>query len=306
MYCRSCGCKLEPEARFCRSCGAPAPEPQPVQPVVQILTPEQPAEQTARKPSGRWGKFFFGLFAGVLCCAIAVGVFALCRKGGAETKLEGSGFDSPEAAMQAYLDGLLNGDAEKAISSFAIETFTAHFDWKTYAERRSMYLPNSYSPDWFGSEQVNLAVRFRDAAGALYTQYRLIALADTPYDMQDGIDAVHFDSTNDLENFTREFADDDIRSNMHVEEIMCAEEYPDADFQERYASEANTKNREGLRKECGADELCTVFASVSFDGEQYWFAMETACYDGVWYNLSVNGNGGALLGFPAYGIGIVE
>ena len=266
MYCRSCGCKLEPEARFCRSCGAPVPEPLPVQPVVQILTPEQPAEQTARKPSGGWGKFFFGLLAGVLCCAIAAGVFALCRKGGAETKLEGSGFDSPEAAMQAYLDGLLNGDAEKAISSFAIETFTAHFDWKTYAERRSMYLPNSYSPDWFGSEQVNLAVRFRDAAGALYTQYRLIALADTPYDMQDGIDAVHFDSTNDLENFTREFADDDIRSNMHVEEIMCAEEYPDADFQERYASEANTKNREGLRKECGADELCTVFASVSFDG----------------------------------------
>lgn len=306
MYCRSCGCKLEPEARFCRSCGAPAPEPQPVQPVVQILTPEQPAEQTARKPSGGWGKFFFGLLAGVLCCAIAVGVFALCRKGGAETKLEGSGFDSPEAAMQAYLDGLLNGDAEKAISSFAIETFTAHFDWKTYAERRSMYLPNSYSPDWFGAEQVNLAVRFRDAAGALYTQYRLIALADTPYDMQDGIDAVHFDSADDLENFTREFADDDIRSNMHVEEIMCAEEYPDADFQERYASEANTKNREGLRKECGADELCTVFASLSFDGEQYWFAMETACYDGVWYNLSLNGNGGALLGLPAYGIGIVE
>ena len=112
MYCRSCGCKLEPEARFCRSCGAPAPEPQPVQPVVQILTPEQPAEQMARKPSGGWGKFFFGLLAGVLCCAIAVGVFALCRKGGAETKLEGSGFDSPEAAMQAYLDGLLNGDAE--------------------------------------------------------------------------------------------------------------------------------------------------------------------------------------------------
>lgn len=106
MYCRSCGCKLEPEARFCRSCGAPAPEPQPVQPVVQILTPEQPAEQTARKPSGGWGKFFFGLLAGVLCCAIAAGVFALCRKGGAETKLEGSGFDSPEAAMQAYLDGL--------------------------------------------------------------------------------------------------------------------------------------------------------------------------------------------------------
>ena len=79
-----------------------------------------------------------------------------------------------------------------------------------------------------------------------------------------------------------------------------------ADVQERYASEANTKNREGLRKEYGADELCTVFASVSVDGEQYWFAMETACYDGVWYNLSLNGNGGALLGLPAYGIGIVE
>ena len=135
MYCRSCGCKLEPEARFCRSCGAPAPEPLPVQPVVQILTPEQPAEQMARKPSGGWGKFFFGLLAGVLCCAIAVGVFALCRKGGAETKLEGSGFDSPEAAMQAYLDGLLNGDAEKAISSFAIETFKNLFiplGWTKY------------------------------------------------------------------------------------------------------------------------------------------------------------------------------
>ena len=49
-----------------------------------------------------------------------------------------------------------------------------------------------------------------------------------------------------------------------------------------------------------------MFASVSFDGEQYWFAMETACYDGVWYNLSLNGNGGALLELPAYGIGIVE
>lgn len=71
------------------------------------------------------GKILLRSLAGVLCCAIAVGVFVLCRKGGAETKLEGSGFDSPEAAMQAYLDGLLNGDAEKAISSFAIETFTA-------------------------------------------------------------------------------------------------------------------------------------------------------------------------------------
>lgn len=225
MYCRACGAPLEQGARFCRSCGAPAPESE--QPVL-LVQPD--IAQTGKKRGGSAGKFWLGLLAGVLCCAIAAGVFALCRKGGAETKLEGSGFDSPEAAMQAYLDGLLNGDAEKAISSFAIETFTAHFDWKTYAERRSMYLPNSYSPDWFGAERVNLAVRFRDAAGALYKQYRLIALADTPYDMQDGIDAVHFDSANDPENFTREFADDDIRSNMHVEEIMCAEEYPDADF----------------------------------------------------------------------------
>lgn len=85
--------------------------------------------------------------------------------GGQRLRLSGGGY----AGLSRRL---LNGDAEKAISSFAIETFTAHFDWKTYAERRSMYLPNSYSPDWFGAEQVNLAVRFRDAAGALYTQYR--------------------------------------------------------------------------------------------------------------------------------------
>ena len=63
---------------------------------------------------------------------------------------------------------------------------------------------------------------------------------------------------------------------------------------------------QSLRAACGADALCTVFASVNCGGVQYWFAMETAYYDGMWYNLGPNGTGGALLGLPAYGVGTLE
>ena len=56
-------------------------------------------------------------------------------------KLEGSGFDTPEDAVLAYLDAMNKGDAGAMLSTLAMETYAAHADPMYYIEMLGTYSP---------------------------------------------------------------------------------------------------------------------------------------------------------------------
>ncbi|MCL2811858.1 MAG: hypothetical protein FWD25_08215 [Clostridia bacterium] len=57
----------------------------------------------------------------------------------ASATAEGPGFQSPEDALMAYIEGLQQGDLAQMISTFAIETYVEHFDLAAHIERRNQY-----------------------------------------------------------------------------------------------------------------------------------------------------------------------
>ena len=56
-------------------------------------------------------------------------------------KIEGDGFDTPEEAITAYCEALKEGDFEKAVSTFAIESYCEHYDYIGQLQRFGTIMP---------------------------------------------------------------------------------------------------------------------------------------------------------------------
>ena len=58
-----------------------------------------------------------------------------------DTRVEGEGFETPEEAILAFAEALQDGDLEKMISTFAVESYCEHFDMVQQMERMSSLQP---------------------------------------------------------------------------------------------------------------------------------------------------------------------
>lgn len=61
---------------------------------------------------------------------------------GSAHAFEGSGFDSPEEAVTAYLEAMQEGDVQGMLSTFAIETYVDNVDAQTYLTRMGAFVPD--------------------------------------------------------------------------------------------------------------------------------------------------------------------
>ena len=92
----------------------------------------------------------------------------------AEAGLEGPGFDTPEDAVLAYLEGMNQGDVSAMLSTFAFETLAARADPVEYLERQRAFIPEAYlglpvSGDY--ARALVAHVRYGSLAKSLCSQY---------------------------------------------------------------------------------------------------------------------------------------
>lgn len=271
MKCLQCGHKITRKQSFCSSCGAAAPECPPKKPLPLKL---------------------------VLCIALSLSLLAniilLCTQN-SSSKFEGNGFSSPEAAITAYAKAFRDGDIEKMISTFAIESYVNCFDLEEYISTVGFYsfynaeigFPNESNYQ----ELLNQYTRQNYIVGQIKNGYFTLTNIDnskaTYTFFRDNRDA-------EIETFLNQLNYPNLDKKLSRIKIGNVLDKDDFSTNEYYSK--RLKNYSYLNVE----EFCDTAIEIEFDGEQYYLFMLTAKIDGKWYNISFNSPLGILNGMDAF------
>ena len=216
-------------------------------------------------------------------------------------KYEGDGFDTPEAALTCYMEGIKNLSFEQMLSAFAWETQIEHFDFKAYFERSRMYSP-SMRPrmpsenDFMLSADVNIT-RFHQTSLIYRSLEQYILGDDSPYKQESGMVNFRKDSE-DVAVFLQKFGNGRLEKLTQMSNIRFLS--PDDFTNGKFSAE---KNQEAFIEQTacyGADEAVNLIG-VADVGDETLFCCPTICrYGDKWYLVSVSSMAVNLLGLPIY------
>lgn len=312
--CRICGKQMAEGEHFCSGCGIASD-----------------VEWVDRRKI--WQAFIIGLLGGLLVCAVIVAILAMTgvfcggkdkdtdgELSASETgaaagedgvlvvpgscQFEGEGFDSPEEAARAYLEAMQRGNVDEMVSTFAVETFVEHFDMEAMISVYGCY-QNSFhqmldTTDSY-TQGVNVARRYGNITGQLSAQYLLL----NGYEEDIG-KVVMLDKDEEIGDFVAALNNPEwmeILAEMEIGKIYVDDQVTEAGLALDLTSDGAQKNLSNRCEMYGCGELALVLTEVKIDGKDYFFAMDVACYDGVWYNLQPNGILAGMMGIDVYHYG---
>lgn len=221
---------------------------------------------------------------------------------------EGSGYDTPQEAVLAYIDAMRENDVAGMISTFAIETMVDHIDTYAYLDRIRMAHPISWQT--FPLENnytIQLAVyqRLTEIIKGLAQQNITYSSRGTEYAEAFAENAsVRLESVEDVDSFIAEMSSDRFVSALQTCEFV---EWIDSNaLSELYNNEKNQENIDRTRKCYGMDEICHLNASLRMGGKDWLLFMECGRYGDKWYNSSLAGNVALLYGLNSYAGGLLS
>ena len=224
-------------------------------------------------------------------------------------KVEGAGFDTPEKAASAYMEGFAGKDIRKILSSCAVESYVDNYDIEKQTERLrsySLYMTDSgvpYSGE-FGRD-LNVELRRASIIRNLKSQY-LTLIADPEFmeGTMIGYDPEESDITEFMESIfpsdPEEIFDSITFDRMFVPQDLLTEG--------KYGNAMGTKNHKAMLNVYNVESGESVAAVFTAGGKHYYMMLETGKYNGKWYVLMPGGFLGSLMGIPASqaGIALVE
>ena len=240
----------------------------------------------------------------LLICLLALLLAAVPALGeGTETgALEGPGFGSAEEAVTAYLEAMKNGDLEGMLATFAIETYVAEMDAQADLARMGVFQPSYGMRLPLGGDyqrQVAVAVRYGQLAESLASQWMLYSWPEG-YEEFDGT-AVFLSEDGAVEAFLADMAENDAAARWQEMEVVGFVE-PER-MSTQYSDGAESRARQAASHGC--DEIVSVVAKLDIGGEEWYQCMDVARYGEKWYNLSLVGYIGHLMGLSLYSGGLV-
>ena len=303
-YCYYCGASMNDEAKFCPACGAgtgtqPSPAKEPVKAAVNAGA--QPAEQSKPRKKAHqaplWLVFVFGGLL-VLAVALSAALYALGMVSvGGGKKTEGKGYESPEAAMEAYADALAKHDVPGMLSTFAVETLAEKYDFAMLLKQREVYASamQAYCPDNpYGRDLSVEAVR-GNISSSLFQQYKNLVGYENNIELNGVMQA--FNSSREAKSFADCFNDSELFQSVELVRIV----EPDEVFRAFGADnllerETNQKNIQMNTEIYGAEAMNEGCLELMIDGEKYWVFLRQVQYDGKWYNEGFHGMMPMILG----------
>ena len=225
---------------------------------------------------------------------------------GISGRMEGDGFETPEDALGAYIEGLKANDINAMIAAFAVETLVENYsivkmvDLMQSYNSAIPYLPNV--SDY--STQLNVETRRAEIMESIRGQYLVlqgskVAVGDSAYmpiTLRDTYDSAS-EMVDDL------FVSDDT---MVLGAIEFNKDYYDPDMlSDSYSSEDNRKLLEKRMAVYGAEDIAAAVTKFYSNGAPYVLMADTIKYNGRWYLNSMGGNIGAITGAPLYNYGLI-
>lgn len=264
-YCINCGTEYTDGQLFCGGCGASFGEK-------ETSSPD-------KQPKNRKKSCWLGFASGLLIVALLSSLLLILT--GGDTRYE-KGYDSPEEAATAYLEGLRDADVEKMLSSFAIESINENYHFFYYNYYNSSGMLNAIE----GYEGLSASYRHAYATQAATLTYLTLAQEpenDFKYDNSTGspLPYIRFDNIEDAADFADHLRDEewmDQLASLEIEDFIDPEDYFDIDedeFEDQNETFAEIVN---------AEAVAFVVAEVSMDDYDLIFIMDTVCYDGKWFN----------------------
>ena len=198
-----------------------------------------------------------------------------------DSRTEGVGFDTPDEAVSAYIEGLCNGNIRQMLSACAVESYVEGFDLEAFVERNGRlqaFLPTSYLPAAGDlSEGINLETRKYQLNSMIKFQYLTLCGSKTVV----GEDAMQVLTT---ENTS---AEDLIRDYLPTQEpdiTFSGEIVPPSFFDiPRYYAFFNQRSIASMEDYNGAEQSVDRAAVVYVDGKTALVILGVNRYDGRWF-----------------------
>lgn len=297
MFCTQCGKKLSDDAMFCSHCGTPVRE--------MTSTPSDSLNSISHEPCAvreicedsnkvkvKRGKMFcFLLGAIITVIAFSLGLLFLGKAFEKPKTIEGSGFETPELAVNAYMESLKEADFEGVLSTYALESYVHNINLAQYTEIVGAYIPTTMPLPGNNNyvDGLNLIQRLYDVCFSLSFQY--VALVDPDSQILDMTPLSLGESSGEafLNSLIRSDTTE-VLSSLETGEIL----QPETLWSE-YASDLALTNRKNVAKTYGADEVRSVVLEISIGDRDYLFCPDVVRYGESWYILQIDGTLCAVL-----------
>lgn len=194
----------------------------------------------------------------------------------APVRIEAEGFDSPQLAAKAYLDNLAGDDPDKALKTFALESYVDHYNFQYALESSGGYeteqlfaLPavNNFIRD------INIEKRKTEVEQNLISQYMVLALYK-------GMENRHqlVKGHEDLSVKLTRLSNNVDLSSMKILGYIIPEKLPE------YNELSGYQNMKLKQSKCyGAEDIANTLIVFELDGTRYCFCAETVQYGNKWF-----------------------
>lgn len=240
-----------------------------------------------------------------LLSALLVMILIVCAPLSAlAASYESEGFESPEAAIQAYIAGIQDENLEQMLSTFAIETLVEHYDFEAMLARVRIYtiysgikLPNT-NPLF---QSLNVEARKNEIVQSIMYQLLSFHMPDLDFSQ-----STTFASDNYVEDIARflETFENNTRS-LALKSLVLGDFIAPETLSDVYLIEQNQQNMSRIASIQGADEVKSMVVALTVEGRPYILCCDVVRYGDVWYLLSLGGNIAQLLGMNPYTGGLV-
>ena len=263
-------------------------------------------------------------------CAVTfiIGTMMLLSASAAETviennKVECEGFDTPEEAVTAFCEALKENDIQKAVSTFAIESYCENYDYAGYLNRIRALLPVTQSG--YGliepSEnellsRLNIELRAGEIARRIYNPLFMITLDNMSLSEDEKIREIaedlremktvsleDFISCSDLSYLTEQLQQFPDFSSMEITKPISPIAF--GIISSNYLSEVNLSNIMINALINGASGVTELGVIMEDDTNIYFVTMNVVKYKDKWYNCAFGGNIMAIMGIEAARQGII-
>jgi len=248
-----------------------------------------------------------------LCALVLAVLFLLTACGATDSAsppVQISGFESPEAAVVTYLEGLRDSDFDRMVGAFSLETHVEHFDLEAFLEHLRIYqlhfapLPevNEFT------RAMNIELRRSMIVGQIRGQHLALNHPER-HEFVQGSTSFHnvMLEEDGVSDFIREFGEIFRAPAFHTLEIQgllplewTAQEQ---DVLERYAEVmARTAATHG------ADQMVSRIVVFTISGDYYVLFLDLAAYAGRWYIHALGGLSASLRNVPGdmHGIMVIR
>ena len=212
--------------------------------------------------------------------------------------IENNGFDSPEAAVTAYLEALRDADLSRMIDTFMIERHAENFNFEAQLNRARYYASSNGFPD--ANEIVaamNIENYRKKVTESISGQYFVLSLFESGQDFPQGVMALQDDkAASDFYDLLSAMVNAPNLSTLKVLGFLPLEKLAGlgtvlgiSDFVDRFYNEKTRNDLNDIAKISGADQAASCIAVFEINGNNYLLCLETYKYDGKWFIAQLEG-----------------